>query len=73
MYLCEILLAIDELHKNNIVYRDMKPENIVICEDGHIKLIDFGLCKENLLDGSASSFCGSAIYLAPEKIGRAHV
>ena len=47
-YLCEVLLAIEELHIQDIMYRDMKPENIVICSDGHSKLIDFGLSKENV-------------------------
>ncbi len=48
----------------------MKPENIVRCNDGHIKLIDFGLSKENVGQDKAKTFCGSAVYMAPEIIGK---
>jgi serine/threonine protein kinase len=66
-YICEVILAIEYLHKNNIIFRDLKPENIVLDRDGHIKLTDFGLSKENvgnLFDNN--SFVGSIAYLAPE-------
>ena len=48
MYLCEIILAIEYLHFNNIVFRDLKPDNVVFDEDGHAMLTDFGLSKEGL-------------------------
>ena len=44
-YASEIILAINYLHKNNCIYRDLKPENVLIDKTGHIKLIDFGLSK----------------------------
>ena len=44
-YLAEVLVAIEQLHKNNIIYRDLKPENILLDQEGHIKLIDFGFSK----------------------------
>ena len=47
-YISELILAIEHLHQNNILYRDLKPENILIDVDGHIKLADFGLSKENI-------------------------
>ena len=67
IYICEVLLAIEHLHKNGIIYRDLKPENIVLDAQGHIKLTDFGLSKENINDDYLStSFIGSHAYLAPE-------
>lgn len=48
MYLCEILLAIEYLHSNKIVFRDLKPDNVVFDEEGHALLTDFGLSKEGL-------------------------
>lgn len=48
MYLCEILLALEYLHQNKIVFRDLKPDNVVFDEDGHALLTDFGLSKEGL-------------------------
>jgi len=45
-YLAEIVLAIEALHNLNIIYRDLKPENVLIDKNGHIKLIDFGFSKQ---------------------------
>ena len=71
IYLCEIILALEELHKRDIIYRDLKPDNIVIDKEGHVLLTDFGLSKEGILDNhAAKSFCGSLAYLAPEMIRR---
>jgi serine/threonine protein kinase len=71
VYLAEILLAVAELHRRGIIYRDLKPDNVVLDSQGHALLADFGLSKEGVLDNvSATSFCGSVAYLAPEMIKR---
>ena len=44
----EITLALEHLHRQGIIYRDLKPENILLDAQGHVKLTDFGLCKESI-------------------------
>ncbi|XP_023313453.1 ribosomal protein S6 kinase beta-2-like isoform X2 [Trichogramma pretiosum] len=66
-YISEIVLAIEHLHSHGIVYRDLKPENILVGAQGHIKLCDFGLCKEHINgDAMTHTFCGTIDYMAPE-------
>ena len=68
-YICEVLLALENLHQRDIIFRDLKPDNVVLDEEGHCKLTDFGLSKEGVTENqSASSFCGSVAYLAPEML-----
>ena len=70
-YIAELILAIEYLHKHDIIYRDLKPENILIDSDGHIKLADFGLAKENArTDTPNKTFCGSPQYLSPEMLSK---
>jgi serine/threonine protein kinase len=67
----EIILGLEALHHEDVIYRDLKPDNVVIDGDGHVKLTDFGLSKEGISETtSTNSFCGSFAYLAPEMLKR---
>mmetsp|Transcript_12868 Transcript_12868/g.37406 ORF Transcript_12868/g.37406 Transcript_12868/m.37406 type:complete len:108 (-) Transcript_12868:52-375(-) len=73
-YSAELCLALDFLHQNNIVYRDLKLENILMDVDGNIVLTDFGLSKDNVGDITANelqTFCGTVEYApAPDSTPR---
>lgn len=67
-YAAEILSGIEYLHSRGIIYRDLKPENVLIAADGHVRMTDFGISKEglNAKDDRTATFCGTPEYLAPE-------
>jgi len=65
-YIAEITLALEYLHLRSIAYRDLKPENLLIASDGHMKITDFGFAKK--ISDRSFTLCGTPEYLAPEII-----
>ena len=69
-YAAQLVLAIEAMHKKNILYRDLKPENVLIDSDGYLKITDFGLSKQDIEKTGAKSICGTPEYIAPEIISK---
>lgn len=70
-YTAQLILALECLHSQKIIYRDLKPENVLLDEEGFVRLTDFGLSKESFQgDIITRTFCGTPHYIAPEIIQR---
>lgn len=61
-----MIVAIEYLHELGYMYRDLKPENVLVNEDGYLLITDFGLSKKFKRDNLSYSFIGTPDYLAPE-------
>lgn len=70
LYGAELVLAISYLHELNILYRDLKPSNVMIDDEGHIGVVDFGLSKQHIYGSSCGvkTLSGTAEYVAPEAL-----
>jgi len=65
-YAAQIVSAFAHLHKHDVIYRDLKPENLLIDHDGHVKVTDFGFAK--VVKDKTYTVCGTPEYIAPEII-----
>ncbi|KDR23816.1 serine/threonine-protein kinase AtPK2/AtPK19-like isoform X2 [Zootermopsis nevadensis] len=73
LYIAEIVMAVQHLHRIGVIHRDLKPANIVIDSRGHIAVTDYGLCKEFPPDSKnrrGHALCGTSEYMAPEMVQR---
>ena len=69
LFFAEVVLAFEYIHNKGVIYRDLKPENLLLDETGHVKLCDFNLAKAGMnRNKRTNSFCGSPLYFSPEMV-----
>jgi len=64
-YAANVILAFEHIHSKNVIFRDLKPENLLIAPNGYLKVVDFGFAKTR---NDSCTLCGTPQYLAPEII-----
>ena len=69
-YAANVLLALQHLHDRSVIYRDLKPENLLLDRDGYIKIADFGFAKDLKTKQRTYTICGTPAYQAPEIIAK---
>jgi protein kinase A len=67
-YITEVFVALEHVQSHGLVYRDLKPENVMLDEEGHCKLVDFGFCRPCNETGRMHTLCGTPAYLSPEQL-----
>lgn len=67
-YAASVICAFEYMHDHHVIYRDLKPENLLIDVNGYVKLTDFGFAKKMVIGGKTYTLCGTPEYLAPELI-----
>lgn len=67
-YVAQVVLCLEYLHGKDMVFRDLKPENVLMADNGYIKLADFGFVKTVHRHERTYTFCGTPEYIAPEII-----
>lgn len=63
-----VILGLEYLHEKKIIYRDLKPENLLIFGNGYVKLTDFGLARELKENEGTKTLAGTTVYYAPEMV-----
>ena len=67
-FTAQIVLCFEYIHSKNMIFRDLKPENVLLIKDGYLKLADFGFIKNLKPTEKTFTFCGTPEYIAPEII-----